>query len=252
VLESERLASTCVVLGSLAFAADLALAGAPARLDLVGAGCLAAAAGSFAASALRSLAGRGQRPLLWHWFVLAVLGWLLTWAGANVVLRLARPAAASLPAAARNLLIVLPVLEFATNAIYGFGIRLIPGLLNVVRLRPACILATLALHNGGVVLLLLPHQALRVAGAALMLAVPLNGLRGKPSRPIYGVDHRGGILIRVAFFWLTAGLSMLLVEQLVPGPSHAYSGAWRHALIVGFITTMVLGVGHRVVPIHLR
>jgi hypothetical protein len=46
---------------------------------------------------------------------------------------------------------------------------------------------------------------------------------------------------------------MILIEQLAPGDlPHAYSGAWRHALTVGFITTMILGVGQRLLPIFIR
>jgi hypothetical protein len=90
-----------------------------------------------------------------------------------------------------------------------------------------------------------------LAGAILYL-IAMNGLVSKPSRPIYGIDARGHILIRVAFFWLVVGLAMILVQQVFPGLPHAYSGAWRHALTVGFITTMILGVGQRIVPIFIK
>jgi hypothetical protein len=80
----------------------------------------------------------------------------------------------------------------------------------------------------------------------------MDALRSKPARPIYGVDTRGHVLTRVAFFWLVCGLSMILAEQLVPDLPHAFAGAWRHALTVGFITTMILGVGQRIIPVFIR
>jgi hypothetical protein len=88
--------------------------------------------------------------------------------------------------------------------------------------------------------------------ASLLYLVGLDFLRSKPSRPIYGIDTRGHILIRVAFFWLVAGLGMVLFQQFRPDLPHAYSGAWRHALTVGFITTMILGVGQRILPIFIK
>jgi hypothetical protein len=156
------------------------------------------------------------------------------------------------------LLIALPVLGFAANAIYGFGIRLIPGLLNIGRLRPRLFTAAVLTFNAGLCLFLAPPRPCRVTGAALMLGgavaylAGMNFLRGKPARPIYGVDVWGHALIRVAFFWLVAGLSMILAEQVYPALPHAFGGAWRHALTVGFITTMILGVGQRIVPVFIR
>src|SRR5690606_36081358 len=82
--------------------------------------------------------------------------------------------------------------------------------------------------------------------------VGMNGLRSKPARAIYGVDVRGHVLIRVAFAWLVIGLAMVLIEQITGPLPHAYGGAWRHALTVGFITTMILGVGQRLVPIIIK
>jgi hypothetical protein len=45
---------------------------------------------------------------------------------------------------------------------------------------------------------------------------------------------------------------MIFVQQVYPQLPHAYSGAWRHALTVGFITTMIMGVGYRILPIFIR
>jgi hypothetical protein len=66
-----------------------------------------------------------------------------------------------------------------------------------------------------------------------------------------------GLLVRyvqLAFLWLLAGMALLLggdIYGLVHGqaPGHAYLGAVRHALTVGFMTTLILGVGQRLLPI---
>jgi hypothetical protein len=70
--------------------------------------------------------------------------------------------------------------------------------------------------------------------------------------------------LRAAYVWLLASLAMLvlspvhqhlLVPWLAPGSeaarlhfSHAYFGAIRHAITVGFISLMIVGVAARVVP----
>jgi len=253
----EYAAAGLIVSGLLVFFSGLfvPLGAVEPKLNVGASALLAGAAIAFGVSVLWSLAGRTSGNSHGIMFLVA---WLWIWAGTDLFLRLHYLHQPVLPDAARALLIVLPVLGFATNAIYGFGIRLIPGLLNLGRLRSRWLAIALLLHNSGLCVFLLPWRILSAAGAILMLLgsaaylVGLNGLRGKPSRPIYGVDTRGHILIRVAFFWLVIGLSMIVVQQFVPGLPHPYSGAWRHALTVGFITTMILGVGQRIVPVFIR
>lgn len=256
----ERVAAGFIIAAVMTFFAGLTdeFSTVASRLDIGASGMLAAAAVGFGASMIWSLWGRGLRPLPWHRFVLAMVGWLWIWAAADLLLRIHYVQLPVLPGFARSLLIVLPVLGFATNAIYGFGIRLIPGLLNITQLRQRCFTATWVLHNLGLVALLNEPWAVHVIGAAMMLAaavvygIGMNGFRGKASRPIYGIDRRGHVLIYAAFFWLVCGLMMILVQQLAGPLPHAYSGAWRHALTVGFITTLILGVGQRIVPIFIK
>jgi hypothetical protein len=230
-------------------------------VNIIASCLLSLGAACFIGSVSWSLLGRGQRPMLWHGFVFAMIGWLGLWCAADLVVRVRYVGESAPPTSARGLLIAIAVLGFATNAVYGFGIRLLPGFLNIARLRPRCFAAALVMHNLGLPLLLLfaPVQPARIAGAMLMLVaavtyvVGMNGLVGAPSRPIYGVDPRGHVLIRAAFFWLLAGLAMILVEQAWPRElPHAYAGAWRHALTVGFVTTLILGVGHRLLPVFMR
>lgn len=258
--------------------------------------CLLAASLLFALEVLLALAGRAWDAA--GLFLVAGVQWLLVWAAAEVVIRYAARFHGEPTEAARALLIQLPVLAFTANMIFGFGLRLIPGLLHITRLRPRAALVALVAYNLGLIFLflgaltpaaggssnaglvstaLLPLQHLpaffRFAaplgtlllmwGAALYL-LSLNGLRSTlPLRPIFGVDPRGGFLIRLAFFWLLAALFMILGQQLTQllsgAPAHTpqgaaspYTGAYRHALTVGFITTMIFGVGHRILPVFMR
>jgi hypothetical protein len=254
----ERVATVCVVAGLLAFFAGLSdrMRNVLPRIDVAGSCLLLAAAVLFGISVSWSLSGaaKSQRK---HGFVF-LIGWLWIWAATDLWLRLQYSNEQVLPDNARKLLITLPVLGLGTNAIYGFGIRLIPGLLNIARLRHGILGVALMVQNLGLCLFLIPQRMTEASGATLMFIASMmylmgmDWLRSKPSRPIYGIDTRGHILIRVAFFWLVVGLAMILVQQFFPDLPHAYSGAWRHALTVGFITTMILGVGQRIVPIFIK
>jgi hypothetical protein len=254
----ESAAAAFILAGLTAFFGGLypPLRAAFPEIDVAGSVLLLLGAASFGLSIAWSLSGalKNQRR---HGLMFLV-AWLLSWAAADLWLRLRYAQAPVLPDPARALLIVLPVLGLATNAIYGFGIRLIPGLLNITRLRRRWFAPALLLHNIGLCLFLVPLRVTATAGAVMMLlgaigyVIGMNGLRGTPSRPIYGIDPRGHVLIRAAFFWLICGLAMIAAQQVYPRLPHAYGGAWRHALTVGFITTMILGVGYRLIPVFIK
>ncbi len=71
----------------------------------------------------------------------------------------------------------------------------------------------------------------------------------KPSPPCVP----GAKFIRIAFGWLYLSFIMLVclpVHQRVSGVpfSHAYYGAIRHAITVGFVSMMIVGVSWTVIP----
>ncbi len=96
--------------------------------------------------------------------------------------------------------------------------------------------------------MLLPWLLLPI-GAGLIV-VPWKLWRPLPEP---GRGDRSGKFIRIAFGWLFISFGMLLllpVYQMVSGIafSHAYYGAIRHAITVGFISMMIVGVAAKVVP----
>lgn len=88
---------------------------------------------------------------------------------------------------------------------------------------------------------------LMLATGAALIVLPWRVWRPLPK------SSRSGKFIRAAFIWLGISLVMLL---LVPAYvalndmtfSHAYYGATRHAITVGFISMMIMGVAAQVVP----
>ena len=94
-------------------------------------------------------------------------------------------------------------------------------------------------------LLMVPWLML-AAGVALV-ALPWRLWRPTP------VADRTAKFVRAAYGWLAVSLAMLLllpVYQKVSGLpfSHAYYGATRHAITVGFISLMIMGIAGKVVP----
>lgn len=169
--------------------------------------------------------------------------------------------------AQRLLLIELAVFGFAMNSIYGFGQMLLPGLLRIGSTRSWAIELAHWLHNAGAIAVCLatglaasgPSMfvggGLLVGGAALF-AMGHRGFVGR-RRTSHG-DEKGHALLDfyppLAFFWLLLALTLMaggdLYEALTGNVlPQAYMGAMRHALTVGFMTTLILGVGQRLLPV---
>jgi uncharacterized protein involved in response to NO len=210
----------------------------------------------------------GKLRTTWARLIAAAGVWLVLWAAVTLLLR-GRWSAAGPGAygeALRQLLMELAIFGFTLNVIYGFGQRLLSGIVGSATPRGAAIEITFWLHNAGVVLLGLSHTVgtdfagplgvALVAAGAFAYAVGMRGfvrVRATAPRPEVGQEVLRRY-VQVAFFWLLAGMALLLFAGLYwtargLSPPHAYLGAVRHALTVGFMTTLVLGVGQRLLPI---
>jgi hypothetical protein len=150
--------------------------------------------------------------------------------------------------------------------ILGVGLRLFPALfaLPAVSSRRQW-LALLLLLTGiaGEVASFLTYRlsgnhawAAGLLGAWLLLAIG-TGLIVLPWRlwralPGEARFDRSGKFLRVAFAWLAVSFTLLLlmpVYQAISGIafSHAYYGAIRHAITVGFVSMMIVAMGAKVV-----
>lgn len=220
----------------------------------------------FAGFLLRQVAGKARAA--WARYISAAGVWMVLWAATTLAFR--SRAAAEGPGAysepMRQALMELAIFGFTLNAIYGFGQRLLSGIVGSATPRGGAIEAAYWLHNGGVVLLMLGHAGdaasaslvgvMALAAGAVCFAVGMRGfarVRQTSQRPEVGPQVLGRY-VQLAFFWLLVGLGLLLAADLywsVRGlqPPHAFLGAVRHALTVGFMTTLILGVGQRLLPI---
>ncbi len=215
------------------------------------------------------------------YYVIASMAWFVAQAVAEAVYL-----AATLAAAGREELVALvatwqgalrdaQIHGFALLMILGVSMRLLHGFYGLAAPGRRWSLAALISLNlvvlGEVTGLIL----MRVAGhgwaalwygsvvllsgtvAALLLRWRVLGRVGEQDRSLK--------FIRAAYTWLLISLAMLLLlpvyqfvllPALAPsgsatalGFSHAYYGAIRHAITVGFISLMIVGVAARVVPV---
>ena len=170
----------------------------------------------------------------------------------------------------------LQIHGFALTMILGVSQRFMHGIYGfpeIPRRRSLSLLLTLTVAVAGesVFFVLFRHTGQHsyaglMYGAMLMLAISVaalthpwwRGLWGTPESldPDAAADRsdRSFKFIRAAYAWLFVSLGMLLFVpfyNLLTGQtfSHAFYGATRHAITVGFISLMILGVAAKVVPV---
>ncbi len=170
----------------------------------------------------------------------------------------------------------LQIHGFALTMILGVSQRFLHGIYGfpeIPRRRSLIMLLTLtlAVAGEGVFFVLFRSTAQYsyaglMYGAMLLLVISAAGLTrpwwgglwGTPENldPEVALDRsdRSFKFIRAAFAWLFISLGMLLFApfyNLLTGQafSHAFYGATRHAITVGFISLMILGVAAKVVPV---
>ena len=89
--------------------------------------------------------------------------------------------------------------------------------------------------------------------AAFLLFVRALGILGPAGETEPGLDRRYEKFVRLGYAWLGISALMLGVFSLLAlsgrGMDHALVGAYRHALTVGFITTIMVGMAARIVPV---
>ncbi len=210
----------------------------------------------------------GKIQNTWARFVLAAAFWMIVWAATDLWNRIGGGAAGPGDYADTSLRIAVEfaIFGFAMNSVFGFGLRLLPGILGGGSPRAGAVDATLILHNLGVLFLTASHalwsSVFAPLGATLILAggaswaVGLKGFhseRRSAPRPEAGPAFLARY-VQLAFFWFLVGVAMLAGGEIVAAIRgvelpRAYVGATRHALTVGFLTTLILGVGQRLLPI---
>lgn len=185
-------------------------------------------------------------------FLWASFLWLAVLAVWNLIIvsQMAARGWVGVPAATDWRFLHVAIFGFASNMIFGFALRVLPHFLGLrdPRVGPATI--AFALWNLAIPLRYHNETLDRVATVLELVAAVLFvwalGIfaQRRVQVNIAGVDPAFGWFITLGFVWL-----LLATVQ----PFHADLGritaAARHGMTIGFITSLMLGVGHRVLPI---
>lgn len=174
-----------------------------------------------------------------------------------LVVPLWRDHTTAIPEPANSRFLYLAVFGFIINMILGYSLRLLPVFLGLRPPRQKLILPAVVAFNAGVLARLVGADLL--SGALLVVGTSLHvgALRLFEPRASYvksrGVDASFPWFIGLAFSWFVIAALMVLSGDLYTAltgtaPAHFYTGAWRHALTVGFITTLMVGLGCRLLP----
>jgi hypothetical protein len=196
----------------------------------------------------------GGRPPLW---VISVLVGTLGF-GVGLIMNLITAAYVSLrggtpafPAAFESRFLTLLLYAFIIPTIWGFSARWLPTFLGLIPVNETMLRVALVLGITGVALAEagLPRTApwlFLVAATASLRALHLLQPAERPAKNT-GVHPSFSTFIRIAYIWLVLA-TILSICAAYLDRANGWTGASRHALTVGFISTMAFAVGQRILP----
>ncbi len=155
-----------------------------------------------------------------------------------------------LPPAWDGRLVELMAWAFLAPFVFGFSTRWLPvfaGLRPSASWAPRAVAALVA--TGAVVTLLGWWLAAAILWAVVAV-LAVYGLKiflpAVAAAKIQGVHWTFPWFLRIAYFWLLVSAALGITAALLP--AGGLSGSGRHAFTVGFIATMVLTIGQRILP----
>lgn len=184
----------------------------------------------------------------------SMLGFLLVLilnVAATLQLAMSGAAAPALGHVLGQRLSVMAAWGFLVPAIWGFSARWLPTFLGLNQPRMKLLFAALGLVWVALTATWLGYS---VAGAVLFPMAALCAVVGlevfrRPVQPakITGVHSSFPVFVRIAYVWLLIASGLWLYAALADRSGGIW-GAARHALTVGFISTMVFSIGQRILP----
>jgi hypothetical protein len=140
---------------------------------------------------------------------------------------------------------------FPVLAVWGFNARWLPVFLGLREPSSGGLMAALAASATGLIAALFgyPRTATLVLLIASILATVALGVFGRPRKPAktLGVSPSFPAFVRGAYCWLLVAAALGVYAAYADSNGGIW-GASRHALTVGFLSTMVFAIGQRVLP----
>lgn len=157
----------------------------------------------------------------------------------------------AVPHALNQRLLALFTWAFPVVTIWGFSARWLPVFLGLREPAARLLLAALGVDILAVALAMggwwIPATAVFLA-AAVMAVVALHVFAPPVKAPkTTGVHTTFPLFVRLAYVWLLVS-SVISVMAAAWDKAGGLWGASRHALTVGFVSTMVFAIGQRVLP----
>jgi hypothetical protein len=200
-------------------------------------------------------------------FILAGTLWFWLGATARLALSVVTVGAEAIipPAALNSAYLHAMSWGFLTSFVIGYSLRLLPAFTGLPAAAPRPAWAALAALSLGTTTEVIARvigapllSAAAVAVSAVGVLLTLTAIR--IWTPDLAPEDREAAWLarfaRAAYFWLVVATVILcgqrIGEALMPvSPllQHAFGGASRHALTVGFISLMIVGVAWRILPI---
>ena len=157
----------------------------------------------------------------------------------------------ALPHAVDQRFLILALWGFVALSIWGFSARWLPVFLGLRKPDDRLLLLALACVSTGVITT--GAGAARLGGAFLLIGAvsAVFGLHifARPEQPpkTQGIHGSFPVFVRIAYVWMLIAAATS-IWALVSDQAGGIWGASRHALTVGFISTMVFSIGQRVLP----
>jgi uncharacterized protein involved in response to NO len=239
------------------FAAFVGLAGAVAELVAVL---------LFAWIIARTLAGTGSPRAGFEPYLLAGNRWFVLLALANVasMLRMAVTGDPVIPADWNAALLHIQVVGFIGLWILGVSLRILPVFMgarplpapvatNVLWAVNVAVLMRSAAELFGVAVLLAPGALLELL-AVLAFVGGLRLFKAPAPSPHADPNPYYRKFILAAYAWLVFAAGLLVFITIFEGATglalpKELTGSYRHAITVGFVTAMIMGVASRIVPV---
>jgi uncharacterized protein involved in response to NO len=207
-------------------------------------------------SSHRPAANGEAKPKLDRWISVVIAGalGLLATVVANLIASINTSLHALLPAFGQSFdqrFLVLMAWGFIVPFLWGFSAR---WLSTFIGLRPACergLMFMVAVNTAGVVFAMLGFFkvavfVLLVSSIMSLLAIRVAFPAVQPAK-VQGIHKSFPYFVRLAYGWLIVAALLGIWAAFAQHPDGIW-GASRHALTVGFVSTMVFAIGQRILP----
>jgi hypothetical protein len=190
------------------------------------------------------------------WIIAVLIGTVGFGAGllmnlATAVYISANGATPAFPSALESRLLAVLSYAFIVPTVWGFSARWLPVFLGLRAVDERMLKAALLLSVIGVVFAQFGsfHTAPWFFAIASMISVAAFHLFGPAERPAktVGVHPSFPVFVRIAYVWLLIAAALGICSAYLDH-QNGWIGASRHALTVGFISTMVFAIGQRILP----